>query len=77
MMEELTMFEAGTIDSEGSYSKFMHSPHLPEATEYLIMMDASDTDYFQLVIHEKTYHCVSTVPYIIHPPIENKLIEGL
>ena len=64
-METLTIFEAGMRSPEGKYSKFIESPDRNKVTEYLEIMDKCKADGFELMLYEKTYHCVSTTPHII------------
>ena len=64
-MQALTIYEVGMRNPNGEYSKFCDSPNKNEVDDHLEIMKKCTPHNFQLVFLEKTYHCVSTVPYII------------
>ena len=67
MMESLTIFEAGTRTIDGNYTKLMESQDMSKVIKQL-EMTGQHGDHFELVLYEKTFHCVSTTPYIIRTP---------
>lgn len=68
MMETLIIFEAGMRSRNGKYSKFIESPDRSKVIEHIEIMKLCNPTDLELVFYEKTYHCVSTTPRIIHTP---------
>jgi hypothetical protein len=71
-MESLIIFEAGMRSPNGKYSKFIESPERSEVVEHLEIMKLCNPTDLELVMYEKTYHCVSTTPHIINIPTADK-----
>jgi hypothetical protein len=67
-MDSLVIFEAGMRSPDGHYSKFTESPDRKNVEDYLETMKKCKPNDFDLVLYEKTYHCVSTTPHIINYP---------
>ncbi len=64
-METLVIFEAGMRSPEGHYSKFTESPDRKYVEDYMVTMNSCAPRGFELVLYEKTYHCVSTTPIVL------------
>jgi hypothetical protein len=70
-MESLTIFEAGTRTIDGNYTKLIKSQDKSKVIKHLEMARQYH-DYFELVLYEKTFHCVSTTPHIYNTPTADK-----
>lgn len=64
-MQTLTIYEVGTRTVEGKYKKLISSSNRQEVEECADFMKCTTPKDITIVILEKTYHLVSTVPYIV------------
>lgn len=64
-MESITIYEAGVRLESGKYSKFIESSKEKEVDNYIGIIGLTAPDNSEIVKYIKTYHIVSTTPYII------------
>ena len=62
----MNIFEVGTRNLDGKYTKFMESPDRDAVTDYLDIMKEVVSDNLTIIFTEKTYNLTSSTPYIIN-----------
>ena len=65
MSDRLVVYEAGVINSNGKYSKFIESPEKKKVEDYIEIMKTSVLEGLTIVFLEKTYDLISTIPHTI------------
>ncbi len=71
MSNDLIIYEAG-IRMAGKYCKFTESPDKKNTLDYIEVMKVTKPEKAEIVMLEKTYRLISTVPYVISEGIEEE-----
>ncbi len=71
MSNDLIVYEAG-IRINGKYVKFTESPDKQNTLDYIEVMKVTKPENAEIVMLEKTYRLISTVPYVISEGIEEE-----
>jgi hypothetical protein len=69
MSDDLIVYEAG-IRIDGKYVKFTESPNKQNTLDYTEIMKVAKPENAEIVLLEKTYRLISTIPHIIQGSVK-------